>query len=79
MSEINNLNGKTDLSIIIINYNLSKEIEDCLNSLLLVLDSLKDFRCEIIIVDNASFNDTPELITEKYPDVRLLLLPHNYA
>jgi GT2 family glycosyltransferase len=46
--------NKIELSFIIINYNLAKEIEDCLNSLLLVLDSLKDFRYEIIIVDNDS-------------------------
>lgn len=47
-------NKTVALSIIIINYNLAKEIEDCLNSILLVLDSLKDFRYEIIIVDNNS-------------------------
>jgi GT2 family glycosyltransferase len=46
--------NKIDLSFIIINYNLAKEIEDCLNSLMLIVDSLKDFRCEIIIVDNNS-------------------------
>lgn len=45
---------KIDISIIIVNYNLAKEIENCLNSLLLVLDSQKDFRYEIIIVDNNS-------------------------
>jgi len=43
-----------ELSFIIINYNLAKEIEDCLNSLMLIVDSLKDFRYEIIIVDNNS-------------------------
>lgn len=42
------------LSIIIINYNLAKEIENCLNSLLLIIDSVKDFKYEIIIVDNNS-------------------------
>ena len=46
--------NKIDLSIIIINYNLAKEIEDCLNSLLQIVDSQKDFRCEIIIADNNS-------------------------
>lgn len=42
------------LSLIIINYNLAKEIENCLNSLLISVDSLKDFKYEIIIVDNNS-------------------------
>lgn len=50
-----NIQNKTIvLSIIIINYNLAKEIEDCLNSLLKTLNSQKEFQFEIIIVDNNS-------------------------
>lgn len=49
-----NKQNKFHLSFIIINYNLAKEIENCLNSLLIILDSLKDFKYEIIIVDNNS-------------------------
>ena len=50
-----NIQNKTIvLSIIIINYNLSKEVEDCLNSLLKTLNSQKEFQFEIIIVDNNS-------------------------
>lgn len=47
-------NKITDLSIIIVNYNLAKEIEDCLNSSLKTLDLQKDFSYEIVIVDNNS-------------------------
>lgn len=54
MISSNNSKNKIDLSFIIINYNLAKEIENCLNSLLLIMDSLKDFKYEIIIVDNNS-------------------------
>ena len=43
-----------DISIIIINYNLAKEIEDCLNSLLQVIGSENKIVYEIIIVDNNS-------------------------
>lgn len=43
-----------NLSIIIINYNLSKEIEDCLESLLNKINSKEKFNYEIIIVDNNS-------------------------
>lgn len=61
------------VSIVSINFNHSIDT-------LLMIDSLK--KCsykniEIIILDNASFNDTPGIITEKYPDVKLILLPHN--
>jgi hypothetical protein len=61
MISSNNSKNKTDLSIIIINYNLAKEIEDCLNSLLLITDSLEDFKYEILIVDN---NSPDKKITE---------------
>ena len=47
---------KIDISIIIINYNLADEIENCLNSLLDVLGSTKAINYEIIIVDNNSPN-----------------------
>ncbi len=54
MNTANILNKTVDLSIIIINYNLAKEIEDCLNSLLQTLDAQNELLFEIIIVDNNS-------------------------
>ncbi len=42
------------LSIIIINYNLSAEIEECIKSVLPVLLNIENFKWEIIIVDNNS-------------------------
>ncbi len=54
MALVEDSKNKNDLSIIIVNYNLAKEIEDCLNSLLHTLYSQKDFKFEIIIVDNDS-------------------------
>ncbi|NCS87396.1 MAG: hypothetical protein COW85_04500 [Ignavibacteria bacterium CG22_combo_CG10-13_8_21_14_all_37_15] len=47
-------NKKIDLSIIIINYNLAKEITNCLNSLFHEIDKLKHFDYEVIIIDNNS-------------------------
>jgi GT2 family glycosyltransferase len=43
-----------DLSIIIINYNLAKEIEVCLLSLCKTLDTLSKLMYEVIVVDNNS-------------------------
>ncbi|MFA6025001.1 MAG: glycosyltransferase, partial [Ignavibacteriaceae bacterium] len=54
MSTINLSNKKIDLSIVIINYNLAKEIESCLSSLLNEIDMPKRIEYEIIIVDNNS-------------------------
>lgn len=45
---------KIDLSIIIVNYNLAKEIENCLSSLLNEIDMPKRIEYETIIVDNNS-------------------------
>lgn len=47
-------NTVRDISIIIINYNLSQEINDCLSSLIKIVDIDKDFNYEVIIVDNNS-------------------------
>ncbi len=47
-------NSQIQLSIITINYNLSKEIEVCLNSLISVTKNLDNLNYEIIIVDNNS-------------------------
>jgi len=54
MNSSNTQNKTIIVSIIIINYNLAKEIEDCLNSLLQTIGSQKEFQFEIIIVDNNS-------------------------
>jgi len=45
---------KTDISIIIINYNLAAEIGNCLKSLLAKIDKKDGLNYEIIIVDNNS-------------------------
>jgi GT2 family glycosyltransferase len=50
----NIVKNEMNLSIIIINYNLAQEIDNCLKSLYQTLDSQKNFGYEIIIVDNNS-------------------------
>jgi GT2 family glycosyltransferase len=54
------------ISIIIINYNLADEIENCLNSLLDVLGSTKAINYEIIIVDNNSPDKKLSGVEKKY-------------
>ncbi len=56
------------VSIITINYNESQVTLD-------MLESLKDTHysnVEVIVVDNASPNDNPDVIKEKFPDVTLI-------
>ncbi len=52
-----------DISIIIINYNLSNETKNCIDSLLKVAD---DFDFEIILVDNHSEDESILKIAENY-------------
>ena len=56
-------------SIIIPNFNGIRYLSPCLDSIL--FQSFTDF--EIIIVDNASIDDSVKLISEEYPNVNLIL------
>ena len=63
-----------DLSIVIVTWNCKKYTQEC-------LDSLATFRTdpqtEIILVDNASIDGTPELVRNFYPEVTLIASKEN--
>jgi hypothetical protein len=61
------------VSIITINYNQS----DVTRDLLRTVRSLEYPNIEVIVVDNASPNDRPDLIKERYPEIRLIKSPDN--
>ena len=54
------------LSVIIVNYNVKYFLGQCLHSLYL---SLKDIDAEVIVVDNASKDESEEYIKELFPEV----------
>lgn len=58
-----------DLSIIIVNYNVKDFLEQCLIS---VKKALTGMTSELIVVDNASSDGSTELLSEKFPDVKLI-------
>jgi len=58
-----------DLSVVIPSYNTCKLIEQALRT---VAEASKDLDVEVIVVDNASTDGSPEMIEEKFPDVRLI-------
>jgi GT2 family glycosyltransferase len=62
------------LSITIASWNTRKDMQDCLASLEAVRDELP---FEVIVVDNASTDGTPEMVEELFPWVRLLRMPKN--
>jgi GT2 family glycosyltransferase len=58
-----------DISIIIISWNACKYLDQCLES---VIKECSGLDAEIIVVDNASTDGSPEMVQEKYPNVKLL-------
>lgn len=57
------------ISIVIVTWNCKKFVAECLDSL---ANHRKDPQVEIIVVDNASKDGTPQLVCESYPEVVLI-------
>ncbi len=58
-----------DLTIIIVNWNSAGYVQNCLNSL---RSNIRDIDCEIIVVDNGSFDSCRDMVLNKYPGVLFL-------
>ena len=65
-----------DLSIIIPSYNTKDLLDRCLASIFISLSASK-LSYEVIVVDNASGDDTRQLLKIKYPRVILILNSKN--
>ncbi len=61
--------AKIDLSIIIVSFNTRDVLLDCLTT---VYAQTEGISYEVIVVDNASNDDTPDSVAEKFPDVHLI-------
>ncbi|MZH03043.1 MAG: glycosyltransferase family 2 protein [Nitrospinae bacterium] len=61
--------ARLDFSIIIGSFNKREILLDCLTSVYSQTDGIS---FEVIVVDNASRDGTPEVVSEKFPDVRLI-------
>ncbi|MEZ4722760.1 MAG: glycosyltransferase [Flavobacteriales bacterium] len=62
------------LSIIIVNYNVRHFLENCLNS---VIPAIHSLQAEVMVVDNASTDDSPEMMRSKFPQVEYIYLNEN--
>lgn len=58
-----------DLSIVIISWNARQYLLDCLAS---IRDTAAGIAHEVIVVDNASHDGSPEAVRAQFPDVRLI-------
>ena len=62
------------LSIIIVNYNTKDLIFNCITSLKTKTQGLS---YEIIVIDNASHDQSVEFLQEQFPDITIQALPEN--
>ena len=61
-----------DVSVIVVNFNGQRYLETCLNAL-----EQQDLECEIVLVDNASEDDSVAFVRKRFPAVRLVELDRN--
>lgn len=65
--------SRPDLSIIIVSWNVRELLQNCLRSVL----AETNLRLQIIVVDSASTDGSPEIITELFPQVELVACQEN--
>ena len=61
---------KPYVSVVVVSYNMREHLERCLRA-------LDAERYEVIVVDNASTDESVDLVRDRFPGVRLLALPAN--
>lgn len=64
----------SDLSVVILNWNTSALLQECLRSL---FASPLPFTLDVIVVDNASTDDSVEAVRHHWPQVRVIANTHN--
>jgi hypothetical protein len=64
---------KPDLSIIIVSWNVRELLQNCLCSVL----AETNLALQVIVVDSASTDGSPEMIAEQFPQVQLVLCQEN--
>lgn len=68
---------KMDLSIIVVNWNVKELLQACLQSLLEAGRARPTLTIEIIVVDSASSDGSPQMVRDRFPQVRLIASPEN--
>lgn len=63
-----------DLSIVIVNYNTSQLLRDCLNS---IYNNVGNISFEVFVVDNASPDDSTHMVATEFPQAKLIASPVN--
>jgi len=64
-----------DVSVVVLNFNGKRFLEDCLKSL--AAQNYAADRFEVVFVDNGSSDDSVEFVRSSFPQVRVVTLPNN--
>lgn len=64
--------AKISLSTIIVSYNTRRLLKDCLNSIICLNQLSHLLSSEVIVVDNASSDGSPNMVKKEFPQVKLL-------
>jgi len=62
------------LSVVIVNWNTADLLRACLSSL---LPYIENPAAQIIVVDNASSDGSPQMVSTEFPKIHLITLPEN--
>ncbi len=66
-----------ELSVIIVNYNVRFFLEQCLQSVRRAAARLPEGSVEVIVVDNASVDQSVRMVREQFPEVQLIVNAEN--
>jgi N-acetylglucosaminyl-diphospho-decaprenol L-rhamnosyltransferase len=61
--------GAPSLAIVIVSYNVQEELEACLDS---IVGHTEPYPTEIVVVDNASSDATPDMVRRRWAEVRVI-------
>jgi GT2 family glycosyltransferase len=65
-----------ELSVVILNYNASAFLEFCLDS---VFKATTTINTQVIVVDNASSDDSLGMVAQQFPQVKIIALEENFG
>src|SRR4051812_40366145 len=65
-----------DVSLILVNYNTGAYLERFLTGFFAAPPRVS---CEVIVVDNASADDSLRMVSERFPQVRVVANTYNYG
>jgi GT2 family glycosyltransferase len=63
-----------DISIIVVTWNAKKFVEECFGS---IREETRGLSAEVVALDNASSDETADMIAQRFPEVKLIRSPEN--